>query len=1209
MKRYIRSHRKGFQAIGLMVAVAFAAGLAFAAFQGAHNAGAVSDATIIGKVLAPGGSPISFTCMAPPGSPPPLGPCSIGVEANAGPDTPPAWSGASTTDGSFSLSVTGGKKYKIEFRGPPEAIGQYTFPTLFVDAVTGQTSDLGTITATEKTGRISGIVKDGAGVPVAGAQVNAFPMFKPEDQGSEPKGPMMPAMATTGVDGIFTLLVDPGRYGINLMQSPDSQYVTAGGPPLEANCDIATCNVTGIVITAVKADATITGLIVKEDGTSVFLNGGVGARPVSTGTEGPGFEYNGPIQPQNNVPGQPPSGGMYTIKVPSSTSQYMLVVHVGMGGPNDSGPSYSVKGTITVTVTPNGTTTQNITVVQDSSSIFGKVVSDSGFALQGCTAKGDAFGGQNFGEVFAHNDKGGKFARADIKADCSYKMVLGEGDYNFGYHLNPKAGYINKPAPPEPIHVAANTDVEKNISVMAGDGTITGQIFNADGSPMANVWVEAGNEGEARAEFKSGGQEGFDEKTLPGGSNKPEDMMKYCSQKKNEAECRKFTLPPGATGPGGCKNMLECTQYCTKNPKICQEFDKAGHDKPEGMGKVFGQGYRMSVAASKGRFRVMAEDVTKKPQGPDFMQNVIHMGTQAGPDGKFTLPVVSGHIYEVRAMLPPGQGGGVIPPKSASADLRTAKTVNVVLSFRSAFGTMTGTVLMPNGTPADRCFVKYWNEAGDDGGSPCNQNGSFSLGYSQGKLHVMADSFNGNTPYGTDEQIIMVTNQKTLKVDFKLKERGFDVPSPASKTFSADEQTTLMLDNGVEINIPAGAMGESGNVTVSATPTINLKSTESSTPVGVGYTLTATDANGQSITTFSSPVTIKIPYKEDYVTKDLGLNESLLKTAYIDDTTGAYNDNANSTQNTTDNSFTIVVDHFTDYTIVSPGGVNLKSVAVSSTGAKKAKIVINNTVTIQLPDKKDNWKVGTANFGSTGQLIVVTNISDKANKKFAGKVTLYSTNGKVKQTITPFKGFTGGLDMVVEDITAKTGNAPDGTDDITVAPATSGPAKAVVIDVKNKKNQTLNTGSGKGATALNTAELLQGGIANLTTLFNNKGAMAWKMSKGKLIEAKGAISGQLSVKNGKVEKKVVTPTVKKMVGACSSTTSKKVTLRGSGFGVTSAPIVLWNATSALAVQSFSDTALVLTLNPSAVSVKAGVNTVTIVNSDGQAGVKVLTCGL
>src|SRR3989338_11588200 len=95
------ANARGIAAVGAVLALAIAiVGVLFVSFAAMNKASAVADATITGKVLSPSGTPISFECFAP-GQPPST--CGIGVEANAGPETPPSFGGASTTDGTFSL--------------------------------------------------------------------------------------------------------------------------------------------------------------------------------------------------------------------------------------------------------------------------------------------------------------------------------------------------------------------------------------------------------------------------------------------------------------------------------------------------------------------------------------------------------------------------------------------------------------------------------------------------------------------------------------------------------------------------------------------------------------------------------------------------------------------------------------------------------------------------------------------------------------------------------------------------------------------------------------------------------------------------------------------------------------------------------------------------------------------------------------------------
>lgn len=1206
---------KFFQQLKVMVTVltiiALTGPFTFRGVSLTPSVSAAVDSTIKGKVVDPNGKAISFECLPPPGGTPlPAGTlCSIGVGAFAGPETQPYFTGASPTDGSFSLMVEGGRKYKIEFHAPPEKIGQYTLPATFIEIASGQTLDLGTIKATQKQGHIKGkVVDDATGAAVANVAISAFPFFQgPPTSGSgEPPPPIFPSTATTNATGDFDILVTAGRYIINLEQRPDSQYVTAGGPPVEANVETDTSTVTVANIKAIKADATIKGNVVDANGAQIHFPGGVGARPVGATDF---RDYGGPIMPP----------GVYEIKVPSAaspTKQFTLVLHL----PPDM--EFSVKGEVTVTVIPNGVVTQNLTVAKNTSSIFGKVIDKTGFALSVCKASGDKFKGGGFGEVFAHNPKSGSFTHAQIKEDCTYKLSVGAGEWQVGHHLNPHAGFINRPAPPESITVEASQNVEKNIVVEAGDATINVQVFGPDGKPL-RAWVEASNDREVHENYKNagrgpgpgagpgapgpGGPPGEGEFRGPGGTTSPEEMIKYCTDPTHKTECQNFKLPPGASGPGGCTDMYACAQYCLKNPQICAEFDKEGHDSPTGPTgpPVLGQGFRAIVAA--GQTKINAEEVTKGGfKGPDLARDVTRSGTETDSEGKGSLLVSSGSQYEVRAFLPPDRAGGnLLPPKSVAADLRTAKTATVVLQFQESFGAMTGKVTLPDGSAAKFCFVHYWSQDGSNGGAPCNPNGSgtFSLGYSKGTLHFNADSFDPSSKklYRSDEQLIIVTTQKTLTQNFSLQEAEEKAFAPLTKTFKANETTTISLDNGAQLTIPAGAMGTgSENMTISVTPTVSLNATETVDPEGVGYSCEVKNSSGQEVTDFSANITLKLPYEGEAIEEETGLDERFLSTKFVDDNTGSYQDPDSATQDTENDSFTISDDHCSDWTVISPGGENLQSVT-SETVGKNTKVTIGGRTTVTLKGK--NWNVSTGTFGSAiGQLIIVS------NQKSGGRVIAYNTSGRVAKKVTPIKGFKGGLNQLLADVTG-TGTTPDGTDDVIVGPATEGPAKAVVYNVKINKFQTLATGTGKGKTTISSAELISSGVANLTTLFNGKEARAFKMAKGKLVQAKGkSVTSLLSVnkKSGVVEKKVASPKVKrKSPSTCSKSATTKLTLTGSGFN---GPVVaLWNAENALAATASADAKkLTVTINPSAVDVNA-VNTLTIVNADGQAGVAVIQC--
>ena len=289
---------------------------------------------ITGRITKPDGSIFSFPCMGQAGQPPPQGSCGPGIGAFAGPGN--EFFGGAGSDGTFSINVAAGK-YKFQVFMPPEQLGAFSFSEQFVEVTSGATVNLGTIVPKEKLGRVNGFVyQNGTTTGLPGVQVSAFPTGGQGGQGGgSEQGGMMPSSATTDAAGAFSIAVNAGHFGINLENRPDSQYVRADTGPLDVDIATDSSVVSGIIINAIKADATITGRILDQAGTQVQLPGGVGARPVGATDF---FDFNGPIQPPGN----------YSVKVPSATaSQYTLSIHMPPGS------DYSVSSTVTVTVVPS----------------------------------------------------------------------------------------------------------------------------------------------------------------------------------------------------------------------------------------------------------------------------------------------------------------------------------------------------------------------------------------------------------------------------------------------------------------------------------------------------------------------------------------------------------------------------------------------------------------------------------------------------------------------------------------------------------------------------------------------------------------------------------------------------------------------------------------------------------------------------------------
>ncbi|HCJ52937.1 MAG TPA: hypothetical protein DHV25_04440 [Candidatus Kerfeldbacteria bacterium] len=304
------------------------------------------------------------------------------------------------------------------------------------------------------------------------------------------------------------------------------------------------------------------------------------------------------------------------------------------------------------------------------------------------------------------------------------------------------------------------------------------------------------------------------------------------------------------------------------------------------------------------------------PKAEDFA-NELHADTKTDPDGTFTLNVLTGHLYEIGAGLPPESE--FMPPDFQRVDMNGQDSASVTLQLERALGTMTGTVRIGGGAgaPVNHGFVHCWEENGGFTGGPVDFGGSYSVNYRAGTWHCGADSFDGETFYQSEEVLITVTDQEELSQDFNLDESLFTVPPAVTTTFDAGTVQTISLENGTRINIPAGALGQSGsNVTVTATPTVDLFRTKTSQPFGVGYDLQALDADNNAITTFNSNVTISFIYTDEQL-EALGLTEGGLAAQYFDESSNTYRDPIGIIQDIDNNTITIQTNHFTKFAVVS----------------------------------------------------------------------------------------------------------------------------------------------------------------------------------------------------------------------------------------------------------------------------------------------------
>ncbi len=1019
-------------------------------------------------------------------------------------------------------------------------------------------ADNQTVTAnfvmSEKLAHITGRVtaKDGTGLP--NIQING-------NLDCGPQGCSAWSNTKTDADGNFDLAATAGRWNINFDGGQSATYVY-DGPPLDVYVESETATVSGVNFQLTYADVTIRGKVVDDSGKAFSdLNGWAYVRPLTVAA-GSGYrEYGGSI-----------NQGTFNFRVPSKLfTQAELGVHMP---PNSQ---YSSAAGQTITLVADATIEEDIVVKKNDGAIVGRVIDSSGMPLNNCNFRG---------EVFANSERG-QWYGTQINADCSYEISLLAGTYQLGYNFDQSSGFMNRPPSNESIAISSGTRVQKDLRVLIGDARLKVLVLNPDGSLARRVWVWADNHEEVDALRRNSEERdrGKDETFKgPGGTTSPEEVLKYCSKRENEQECRDFKLPPGSEGPGGCKNALECTQYCQKNKSECEKEFKGGDDGNSGKLSISSAERKSQVAGLK---LVQAQATTEKEE--NFFDNMLSTGSETDDKGMATLSLLSDHQYTVNAGLPPDSK--YMPPKFERVNL-SGKSANVTLKLRDADGRMTGFVTF-NDQAVQNGWVGCWSEDGNNNGGQII-NGSYSLNYTfNSTYHCNANAQSGTAFLQSEEKIVTITKEKTKTVNFTLGQANFQIPPPVSESFDATQSHVITLGDGTTLNIPANALASSGTVTVNANPTINVQSQQTAQPLGYGYNFEAIDANGQPITKFKDTITACFKYTDSQL-EAIGVDESSLVPSYWDSASGTWKQPNNITQDTDNNTVCIRSDHFTAYAVVSANGKGRGKAltAVKTTQSKGiTKITIGSgsskkTIT-PFAKYKGKVAVGTLATKKAGQVIVAI---QGGTSKETTAVKVYDVKGKLRQTIKPWgNNYRQGASIDVDELTK------DSYDDLTLAPLNNRNVK--IYDLSNQKTYTLDSGA-SGQVLAQPIDMLKVGSRQLITKSGTQ-LRGWKFTGGKRgFSQFSPDTRRVRVSGDTIERVTLKPGITS-VSPTSVKRAKQVTVTISGENLGSGTTVLVNGTTpAKKVKASGEKKLTVTIDTSALKKNKSFS-LKVINSDGE----------
>lgn len=699
--------------------------------------------------------------------------------------------------------------------------------------------------------------------------------------------------ANVDSNGAFNLKVPEGSYSLGV-SSWQSNY----GSPADIKFTVKDANSDGTCdgyaagnIRLITKNSTISGRVTAG-------GAGVSGKNVNTWKQnGGGWGY-----------ATTDADGNYSILVSAGTWMVSVSQDPGMSG-NYEGTTYiNDQAPLQVTVTDGATSTSNnVTLQIANATISGRVVNSEGTTLTSLEM------GYAYVETSTTSSGPGPMMYSSMGAPVKngiFTLKVPAGTYNVGVSLPSGAGYCTGSS--SSVVTTANNTTSATITMTQATGTISGYLKQDSDTGTtitgvkAEIFANSGTTNFAMATVTSDGSYSMqvcpgdwyigywiDSSLTDGGSNT------YLRQPPSN---NKVSVTAGALTQ--TKNIIVKKNDATISGTVTD---------PNGNG----------MAGSWVSIDTRSNDTA----GSFSRESMFNQGAMTDSTGAYSTKVPSGTTYYVQTFVPPSYS--YINPSRVSVTPTSGGTSTVNLQFTNANATVTGTVTQNSTVRA--AFVSGWSEAGGYSGTTAGSDGTYTLSVSTGtNWHIKAMYDVSKTSFVRSPESVVSPTTGSNTLNLSLSSTG-TMPDSTTVTYTATNQKTITLSDGTTINIPAGALASSGNVTVTVTAKAQLPNQSLATPVNIGYDITALDSNGAEITSnFNSNVTIVMPYTEATLTS-LGITENDLLAGYWDTTTNAWKTADNISIDKDNNTITVTINHFTDFAPFSAGKKSSSSTSTTTT--------------------------------------------------------------------------------------------------------------------------------------------------------------------------------------------------------------------------------------------------------------------------------------
>ncbi|MFH1508765.1 MAG: hypothetical protein ABIE68_01215 [bacterium] len=289
---------------------------------------------------------------------------------------------------------------------------------------------------------------------------------------------------------------------------------------------------------------------------------------------------------------------------------------------------------------------------------------------------------------------------------------------------------------------------------------------------------------------------------------------------------------------------------------------------------------------------------------------------------KGNAPGTNNYVYEVGTGMGP-EFSTYLPPEMQEVTPAIGETVKITMQMEKADAYIIGTITTSSGSSIRDAGVWAYTENGRDTFVPTFGGNTYRLPVKSGETwYIGADAMANKKHYRVSPEAVAVPSPGEYSKDLVLLESSYILPDPITVNFDSASPYSILLDEeGLSrIEIPAGAMADEGNVTVTVTPKVDLMHEKGKEPLAFALDIEARDSDGQEITQLNQNISITFKVT-DAMLAEAGANSiSELSAAYVDESTNRWSNIDRVTIDQENYTVTMSVNHLTVFSPITSSG-------------------------------------------------------------------------------------------------------------------------------------------------------------------------------------------------------------------------------------------------------------------------------------------------